>query len=218
MTYFFDQFKNIRTFPARSRVFHDGNPVPELSDESDPALPLHIIHLGELSGVQNWFIDMNDAENVFFTAKITTSGETKIRMEINTNLPNLEFDGKLIIKNAGILDLDISGNNNRDGTKIKIETKLFAAADSENSLIGTANVPAGVEDIETDIGFSALLGKNVKKLVMSPRQKISGVPKSAGHSASIFNPTSKQIQYLSTAGLSDAEAVELMNKVFMEET
>jgi Fe-S cluster assembly scaffold protein SufB len=217
MAYLFDEFKNIRTFPARTRVYRDGVLVPELSSDEDSNLPLHIIHIGNITGVQNWFVDMNDSEKVFFTARVAATGATNIRMEINANLPGLEFDGKIIIKNSGSLDLSASGNNNRDSTKIKLLTKLFAAAGSENRLTGVANVPAETSDIETDISFAALLEDGVKTLVISPAQRISGVPKGAGHSASIYNPAPAQIQYLSAAGLSPAESAELLNRAFMEE-
>jgi len=217
MAYLFDEFKNIRTFPARTRVYRDGVFAPELSSDGDGALPLHIIHIGNISGAQNWFVDMNDSEKVFFTAKVSASGATKIKIEVNANLPGLSFDGKIIIKNTGSLNLDIAGNNNRDDTKIRIETKLFAGAGSENRLVGIANVPAGVSGVETDIGFAALVAPGAKTLVMSPQQKISGTPKSAGHSASIYRPSEPQIRYLEAAGLSESESAELLNRVFLEE-
>jgi len=215
----FDDFKSIRTFPARTRVFRDGAFVPELSSEDAGAeLPLHIIHIGKIEGERNWFIDMTDAVGVFFTARIEIASAAKIKLEVNANIENAEFDGKIIIKNAGKLDLGIIGGNNKSNTKIKCETKLFAAAGSENRMTGSAVVPANAKDAETDISFAALAMPGVKSLEMSPMQKISGIGATARHAASIYRPAATQIQYLKTAGLSASAATELLNRAFTEES
>jgi len=216
MAYLFEEFKNIRTFPARTRVYRDGEIVPELSSEEGANLPLHIIRIGKLTGAHNWFVDMDEAGDVFLTARIETEGDTKINLRINPNLENIGFDGKLIIKNTGNLNLEIAGNNNRGGTRIKCQTKLFAAAGGENRLLGVANIPSGVRGAETDISFAALCEPNAF-VSMSPRQRISSIPKSAEHSASIYRPAPAQIRYLETAGLTAAESSALLNQTFMEE-
>lgn len=218
MTYAFDDFKNIRTFPANTRVYRDGVFAPEISSPDEGAdLPLHIIHIGNITGMANWFIDINDPVNVFLTARIETSGATKLRIEINPNLENIGFDGKLIIRNTGGLDLEIIANNNRNDTKIRAETKLFAAAGSENHLVGLSNIPSDITGAETDISFRSLCDRHVKLIEMSPAQRIASVPKSAEHSASIYRPAPSQIKYLETAGLSDADAADLLGHAFMEE-
>jgi hypothetical protein len=218
MAYLFDDFKNIKTFPAATRVYRDGFFMPDLSDGAAGAdLPLHIIHVGRISGAQNWIVDMREKRKVFLTARIETGGAANIRIEINPALPDLEFEGRVFIKNAGNLVLNIIGNNLENGTKIKCRTKLFAMAGGANDLSGLANIPAGVMDAETDIGFSALCDRGVKMLKISPAQRISSIPESAGHSASIYRPAPPQIRYLETAGLSGQEAAELLNRVFLEE-
>lgn len=218
MTYLFDDFKNIRTFPANTQVYRDGVLVPDLCDNTHgPDAPLHIIHIGKITGQKNWFIDMNDTKPVFFTARITTDGTTKIRIEINANLENQGFDGKLFINNGGDLDLNIVANNNKSYTTISCNAKLFAMTNSMSNLIGTANIPSDVIETNSDIGFSALCAKNVGMLKMSPAQKISSIPKSATHSASIYHPAPAQVKYLEMAGLSDGDATELLNRAFMEE-
>jgi Fe-S cluster assembly scaffold protein SufB len=218
MTYLFDDFKNIRTFPANTQVYRDGVLVPEFCDNSlGEDAPLHIIHIGHISGAQNWFIDMNDVKNVYLTARITIDDNAKIRIEINANHENQEFDGKLFIKNSGDLDLNIVANNNKSYTQIHCETKLFAMANSKNNMAGTANIPSDVIDADSDIGFSALCANNVAYLKMAPSQRISSVPKSATHSASIYHPTPAQVKYLEMAGLSDDQATDLLNKAFMDE-
>jgi hypothetical protein len=214
----FDYFKNIRTFPANTRVYRNGVFAPDLSDESMGAdFPLHIIHIGKIEGVHNWFIDVFDPRDVFLTARIEADGDAKINLEINLNLENIGFDGKIFIKNAGDLTLNVIGNNNKSGTKIKCHAKLFAAAASRNNLSGLANIPSEIANAETDIAFSALCERGVKLLKMSPAQRISSVPENAGHSASIYRPAPAQIQYLETAGLSARESAELLDRVFMEE-
>jgi len=217
MSYLFDDFKNIRTFPAATSVYRNGVFAPDLSEDSDDAsLPLHIIHVGEISGGHKWFIDMNEPRNVFLTARIATS-DTKIDIEVNPNLPNLSFDGLIFCKNAGKVKINIIGNNNRDNTKIKIAVRLFAGAGSESVLAGLANIPAENIGSETDINFSALCDPAAALVKMAPAQRISSVPADARHAASIYSPAKRQIQYLETAGLSAAESVELLNKAFMEE-
>ncbi|MDR2268951.1 MAG: SufD family Fe-S cluster assembly protein [Rickettsiales bacterium] len=213
-----DYFKNIRMPLAETRVYKDGIFMPDLSSISeDTNLPLHIIHTGKITGVQNWAIDMNERRDVFLTARIETSGASKIKIEINANLENVGFDGKLIIKNSGRLDLEIIGNNNCNDTKIKCLTKLLAGADSENILTGLAVVPPNIAGAKTDISFSALCDPRAKLLQMSPTQRISSVPLAAEHSASIYRPAPPQIRYLETAGLSAVESAELLKRVFMEE-
>jgi SUF system FeS cluster assembly, SufBD len=218
MTYLFDDFKNIRTFPANTRVYRDGVIMPELCDNTyGPNAPLHIIHIGHISGVQNWFIDMNDVKTVYLTARVSIDDSAKIRIEINANQENQEFDGRLFINNSGDLDLNIVANNNKSYTHVHCETKLFAMANSKNNMAGTANIPSDVIDTDSDIGFSALCAKNVASLRMAPAQRISSVPKSATHSASIYHPTAAQVKYLEMAGISDDQATDLLNKAFMED-
>lgn len=220
MAYLFDDFKNIRTFPANTRVYRDGVFAPELSDENAGAdLPLHIIHIGRISGAQNWFVDMNDMipASVFLTARIETSGASKIRIEINPNFDGAAFDGRIFIKNAGNLTLNVIGNNNKSGTKINCATKLFALAGSKNDLSGVANIPAEVAGAESWISFSALCERGAASVRMSPAQRISSVPAAAGHSASIYSPAPAEIRYLETAGLSARESRDLLDRAFMEE-
>ena len=221
MAYLFDDFKNIRTMAAKTQVFRDGVLVPELCDPPSPddtTLPLHIIHIGVLSGEHNWFIDMNEeGRDVFLTARVEALGDTKIRIEVNTNWPGGVFDGKLIIKNTGSLDLSIDGNNNKSDTDIKCVTKLVGAAGSENRLVGTAMIPADVTGAKTDIGFVAILDRDAKSIKIAPVQKIASIPKSAEHSASIYRPAAAQIRYLETAGLDAPAAADLLNRVFLEE-
>ncbi|MDR1071427.1 MAG: SufD family Fe-S cluster assembly protein [Rickettsiales bacterium] len=218
MSYLFDHFKNIRTFPANTRVYRDGVFAPELSSENEgPGLPLHIIHIGKITGDHNWVIDMGGPRDVFLTARIETEGAANISVEIDANLENMGFDGRMIVKNAGNLTLDVVGNNNKSGTRIRVETKLFADAGSESELRGLANIPADVSGAESDIGFSALCDPRAKSLAMSPAQRISSAPASAGHSASIYRPPAAQARYLETAGLTELESADLLNKVFLEE-
>ncbi|MDR3208480.1 MAG: SufD family Fe-S cluster assembly protein [Rickettsiales bacterium] len=226
MAYLFDDFKSIRTFPANTRVYRDGVFAPELSSENEGAgLPLHIIHVGKITGRQDWIVDMNrtrgrraaGSANVFLTARIEVEGAAKINLEINANIAGAAFDGAVFVKNAGDLTLNVIGNNNKGGTKIACRAKLFAMAGSSGDLSGVANIPAGVPDAGTSVEFSALCRGHVKLLKMSPAQRISSVPAAAGHGASIYRPAPAQIHYLETAGLPEDEAAALLNRVFLEE-
>ena len=217
MAYLFDDFKNIKTFPAQARVYRDGVFVPELSEDSgDSSLPLHIIHIGKITGTHNWFVDANENRNVFLTARIETSSETKINIEINANLEGIGIEAKIFIVNSGKLNIEVTGNNNRSRTKINAQTKLMALNDSENVLVGLANIPSDTKDCESDIGFSALCEPNVKTLKISPVQRISSIPITAKHNASLYKPSVAQVKYLETAGLTGLSATELLNNVWFE--
>ena len=50
-----------------------------------------------------------------------------------------------------------------------------------------------------------------------PAQRISAVPVSAEHSASVYQPTVQQIEYLRGAGLSGAEVDDAMRMAFMND-
>ena len=50
-----------------------------------------------------------------------------------------------------------------------------------------------------------------------PAQRISAVPTSAEHSASIYQPTVQQIEYLRGAGLSGAEVDSAMREAFVND-
>jgi hypothetical protein len=216
MSYLFDDFKGIRTFPSETRVFVDGVFAPELS-ESNPDLPLHIIHVGKIAGGHVWKIDMDDPRDVFLTARIDVAACAEIKIEINANVPGRRFDGKVIVKNTGSFALFATGSNNAAATKIALDAKLFAGAGSENTLSGTAVVPRGADDCVSDISLAALCDPRMASLRMSPSQRIAGADAAAGHSASIWRPAPAQIRYLETAGLTSAAAADLLNKVFLEE-
>lgn len=219
----FDDFKNIRSFPANTLVYKDGEFVPELSTdvkEKRPDLPFHIIYTGKITGEHNWTIpespDKPEPNQIFITARLETYGTTKITLHIESSCTGQRFDGKIIIKNAGNLGLKVVGDNLHNDTEIKCQTKMFAGKDSESRLIGIANIPNGLMGASTDIGFSVLCDRP-SFLEISPTQRISSVPKFAGHSASIYHPTCSQIRYLETAGMTDAESTALLNAAFMEE-
>jgi Fe-S cluster assembly scaffold protein SufB len=53
---------------------------------------------------------------------------------------------------------------------------------------------------------------------MAPAQRISDIPKNAGHGASIYRPAPAAVRYLETSGLASEESAELLNRVFLEET
>ena len=55
------------------------------------------------------------------------------------------------------------------------------------------------------------------RIEISPAQRISSVPDAADHSASIYQPTAPQIEYLRGAGLSGAEVDTALREAFMND-
>ncbi|MDR2770006.1 MAG: SufD family Fe-S cluster assembly protein [Rickettsiales bacterium] len=217
MTYLFDFFKNMRTFHARTRVYRNGLFAPELSDESGGAnLPLHIMHVGRISGSVEWRIAA-DPQKVFLTARLEVSDSADLHIIIDASERGAFFDGLVFCKNAGIFTLTVEGNNNADDTEINCAARIVAGSGSSSDLSGVANIAMGVKGAKSDINFAALLSPKALALKMSPAQRISSAPLDARHGAYIYSPGEPEMQYLETAGLSGPQAESLLERVFMGE-
>ena len=70
--------------------------------------------------------------------------------------------------------------------------------------------------MNSDISFCALADKTAR-IEFMPAQRISAVPTSAEHSASVYQPTVQQTEYLRGAGLSGAEVDNALRMAFMND-
>jgi hypothetical protein len=230
MSYLWQEF-NIKTFSAETLVFRDGVFCPELSEyecakidteknliliQKTSKLPVHIIYIGEIAGKNDVNIDINcEKSRVFMTMKIFNKKPAFLNIFIkNTGKKNI-FDGKIIAKNTGILEINETGEHKCSNTGIFLKNRIIAGKNSETKLTGIAKIEQGAIDCDSDISFSVLADESAK-ITMVPTQYINAVPKSASHSASIYKPTENQIMYLRTAGLSGNEIKQIMEDAFME--
>ena len=61
-----------------------------------------------------------------------------------------------------------------------------------------------------------MIDKNAK-IIFSPVQRISAIPESASHSASIAQYNQPQIEYLYSAGLTSVEVKDILREAFMSD-
>ncbi len=221
MTYIWQDF-NIKTFPAETVVFRDGVFFPELSTldsceiSKNYDLPVHFIYVGEISGKNN--LDIIIDENVKNQA-IYISGKIKVRAdaELNISVKNSGIEsilkGFFIIENKGNLKFNLDAYHLCRKTGISVQTKVLAYKDSISDMSGVAHIYKYCEDCISNIEFSAMADKNAK-IIFKPVQKISAVPESAAHSASIASYTQPQIEYLYGAGLTSLEVKQVLREAF----
>ena len=230
MSYLWQEF-NIKTFPAETLVFRDGIFCPELSEyesaeinteknliliKKTSKLPVHIIYIGEITGKNDVNININcEKSRVFMTMKIFNKKPAFLNIFIKNTGKKSFFDGKIIAKNTGILEINETGEHVSLNTGIFLKNRIIAGKNSETKLIGNAKIGRGATDCDSDISFSVLADESAH-ITMQPTQYINAVPKSASHSASLYKPTENQIMYLRTAGLSGDEIKQLMEDAFME--
>lgn len=231
MSYLWQEF-NIKTFPAETLVFRNGIFCPDLSeyksvkyDENKnliktikkSKLPVHIIYIGEISGKIDINIDINIEKSRFFmTAKISNKKPAFLNIFIKNTGKNSFFDGKIIAKNTGILEINEISEHISSNTGIFLKNRVVAYKNSETVLKGYAKIKKDAVDCDSDISFSVLADKKAK-ITMVPTQYINSVPKSASHSASLYKPTENQINYLRTSGLSEKEINYILEQAFTEE-
>lgn len=231
MSYLWQEF-NIKTFPAETLVFRNGIFCPDLSeyesvkyDENKnliktikkSKLPVHIIYIGEISGKIDINIDINIEKSRFFmTAKISNKKPAFLNIFIKNTGKNSFFDGKIIAKNTGILEINEISEHISSNTGIFLKNRVVAYKNSETVLKGYTKIKKDAVDCDSDISFSVLADKKAK-ITMVPTQYINSVPKSASHSASLYKPTENQINYLRTSGLSEKEINYILEQAFTEE-
>ncbi len=231
MSYLWQEF-NIKTFPAETLVFRNGVFCPDLSEyqsiEYDPEkniikttkisnLPIHIIYIGEIAGKIDINIDINIKKSrVFMTAKIHNKKPAFLNIFIKNTGKNSFFNGKIIAKNTGILEINETAEHESSNTGIFLKNRVVAYKNSETILKGYTKIKKGAKDCDSDISFSVLADEKAK-ITMMPTQYINSVPKTASHAASIYKPSDNQIYYLKTSGLSEKEIKKILEDAFTEE-
>ena len=101
-------------------------------------------------------------------------------------------------------------------TGVFLQNRLIANINSVSKLSGIAIINKDCPDCNSDINFAAIAEKNAK-IEFLPAQRISSIPESAGHSASIYSPKPIQIQYLRESGLGQNEITNVMREAFIND-
>ncbi len=222
MSYMWKEF-NIKTFPAETIVYRDGVFCADLSTlENGPInkkydLPVHIIYVGEIAGENTLNIDVDiDNQPVFFTVRVKNKMPAFFNILIKNAGKNSEIRGTVLLENASELIYDCTARHVSENTGVFVKNKLFGRQNSKSKLTGTAIIDRDAINSDSDIGFSAMV-ESPAKIEFMPAQRISAVPNSADHSASIFAPSDMQIQYLRGAGLGTGEVNDAMRVAFMND-
>ena len=206
---------NIKTFPAETLVYRDGVFCADLSTisvgkiDKKYDLPVHIIYIGEMD------IEISaDDQPVFLSAKIKNKKPAFLNIFIKNTGKNSVMRGTVLVENMSRLEFDCTGENAADENEISVHTRLIAYGGTKSKISGTAVINAGANNCTSDIDFTALALENNAKIEFMPAQRISAIPQSAKHSASIYHPTPMQILYLRSAGLSMAEVDSTIREAF----
>ena len=222
MSYMWNEF-NIKTFDAETVVYRDGVYCPELSTivgtdfDKNYDRPIHIIYVGDIAG--NCRLNVNifvENQPVFLSAKIKNKKPAFLNIFIKNAGKNSEFRGHVIIHNENDIKFNCNALHTAPDTTILLKTKLIAGRNSVSKLTGTAEIEKNCNDVNSDISFCALADKTAR-IEFMPAQRISAVPTSAEHSASIYQPTVQQIEYLRGSGLSGAEVDSAMREAFVND-
>lgn len=232
MKYLWDAF-DIKTFPAFTAVFVDGDFNAELSELGDiikvesknvtteitikktGKMPVHIIYVGKIQG--NHEININitaQKAKVFMTGKIICEKPVFLTKTIKNSGILSRFESNFLIQNKDNFKMTIFGKHLAENSGIIDKTKVVAHKDSETELSGAAVIAPNFESCESDISFSALCDPDIKSIRFSPAQHIKSEPARAEHSASIWRGSDAQIEYLRTAGLSSAEIDITLQEAF----
>ena len=222
MSYIWNEF-NIKTFPAETIVFRDGEYCPELSTlENAPInkkynLPVHIIYVGEIYGDKNLDISVG-AENqeVILSVNLKIKKPAFLNIFIKNAGKNSKITGNVFIENYSELTYNCDANHISSDTDIFIKNKIWAGKNSKSVLSGIAQINKNCENCGSDLSFTAMTEQGAK-IDFMPAQKIYSIPKQADHSASIFEPTDSQIQYLRQSGLGILEIKDVTKEAFLNE-
>jgi hypothetical protein len=219
MTYLWQKF-NIKTFPSETIVFRNGAYQPELSSlksctiDKKYDLPVHIIYIGEIEGENNLEINIKiPDQEVFLTANTINKNPAFLNIFIKNTGEKSFFNGKILIENHSRLYINVRGYHSASDTGIIILTKLIAHADSISKLTGIAEIKKNCADCNSDIGFCALAAP-LARIEFAPKQFIHNIPAAAGHSASIYKGSCRQVEYLHEAGLSGAKTNAILTEAF----
>ena len=220
MSYMWENF-NVKQIRAETIVYRDGKYCADLSTLPDGPidknydLPVHIIYVGEIIGENQLNIDLNvDNQNVYLSVNIKNKKPAFLNIFIKNTGKNSEIRGHVLLDNYDDLTYECTAHHLSAQTGIFIQNRLIANKNSNSKLSGTAIIDKDCPNCNSDIDFSAISDKNAK-IQFLPAQRISSVPESAGHSASVYTPKPIQIQYLRESGLGRDEINNVMREAFI---
>jgi len=229
MSYLWQEF-NIKTFPAETLIFRDGQFFDELSEyknaqfikeknlisiDKTPKLPFHIIYVGEISGHIDLNIYINaDNTNIIMDFRTTNKKPAILDVFIRNSGKNSVFNGQIIDKNHNNLKINVIGQHLSENTSIFVKTRVAAYKNTISELSGTAKIEKNAINSDSDISFSVMADESAK-VILKPTQYINCVPKNASHSASLYKPTENQINYLRNSGLGTIEIKQVLEEAFL---
>ena len=225
MTYIWQDF-NIKTFPAETIVFRNGEFCPEFSTlettvvDKNYNLPVHYIYVGELTGDNVLNIEIKDNvknQPVFISVRVNVKNNADLKIVIKNSSMDSVIRGFIVLENHGNLKFDIDAYHLARNTGILLKTRLVAYKNSVSNLSGVAHIYQYCDGCDSDLDFSAMADTDAK-VIFKPVQRISAVPESASHSANIFNANPAQIEYLHESGLTDDAVQNVMREAFVNNT
>lgn len=222
MSYMWENF-NIKPFPAETIVYRDGKYYAELSTIPDGPidkkynLPVHIIYVGEITGKHRLNIDINIPNQiVYLSVNVKNKKPAFLNIFIKNTGKNSNITGHILLDNNNDLNYECTAQHLSANTGIFLQNKLIAGKNSISKLSGTTIIDKDCENCNSDMTFSAIADKS-SKIEFMPAQRISSVPESAGHSASIFTPKPIQIEYLRESGLGTIEINDVIREAFIND-
>ena len=229
MSYLWQEF-NIKTFPAETLVFRDGQFCEDLSDyesaefiseknlisvNKTPKLPIHIIYIGEIAGNIDLYIDINaENSNIIMDFKTVNKTPAFLNIFIKNSGKNSVFNGQIIDKNHNELKINVIGQHFVENTGILVKTRVAAYKNTLTDLSGCAKIEKNASDSDSDISFYVMADESAK-VILKPTQYINSVPKKASHSAALYKPSENQINYLRTSGLGTIEINQIIEEAFL---
>ena len=222
MSYMWDEF-NIKTFPAETIVYRDGVFCPDLSTIENVEFnkkydkPVHIIYVGEIKDNCNLDINISvDNQPIFLSVNVKNKKPAFLNIFIKNAGKKSDFRGHVMLQNYDNLKFNCTAEHTAPDSTILIKTKLLAYKNTISKLSGTAIIDKNCTNVNSDISFSALADKNAR-IEFIPAQRIHAVPNAADHSASIYQPSAPQIEYLREAGLTGAEVDNALKEAFLND-
>lgn len=222
MSYMWDEF-NIKTFPAETIVYRDGVFCQDLSTIENTDLdkkydkPIHIIYVGEITGDCNLNINIFvENQPVFLSVNVKNKKPAFLNIFIKNAGKKSDFRGHVMLQNYDNLKFNCTAEHTAPDSSILVKTKLLAHTNTISKLSGTAIIDKNCTGVNSDIAFSALADKTAR-IEFMPAQRIHAVPNTADHSASIYQPSAPQIEYLREAGLTVAEVDNALKEAFLND-
>ncbi len=224
MSYIWNKF-NIKTFPAETIVYCDGNYQPQFSTlpETDIFtkrydLPIHIIYVGKIEKENTLNININiENQPVFLSVNIENNFPAFFNIFIKNTGKNSEIRGHIMCKNSSDLSLKIIAEHDAPDTGILLQTKIMGNKNSFSRASGTAIINPNCKNSRSDIRFAGHLLDKSAKIRFLPSQRILSVPEFADHSAYLFNINENIENYLRNAGLSGVEVKDAMIEAFIKD-